>query len=76
MPADEMGACIIHFEWMGWVALLYINFGWVDGVGGGGGGHIIHLFGCVIFSPPTFLLGEVHVILMYFYHVVGSFFQC
>ena len=38
MPADEVGARIIHFEWMGWVALLYINFGWVDGVGGGGGG--------------------------------------
>ena len=27
--------------WMGWVALLYINLGWVDGVGGG----IAHYFG-------------------------------
>ena len=47
MPADEVGARIIHLGWMGWVALLYINFGWVDGVDGvdGVGGAFIHLFG-------------------------------
>ena len=29
MPADEVGARIIHLEWMGWVALSYINSGWM-----------------------------------------------
>ena len=72
MPADKMGARIIHFEWMRWVALLYINLGcgWSEGWGWGWG-HIIHLFGWVNFSPPTFELGEVRVILLFFTMLSG-----